>query len=172
MAKKVHLFAKALALEPALRVELYIQDGHIQRVFLHLPQKDEKAEFSCRIWSEIPDPDLQDQICQFLEAYSEGKTEDCHLPLNLDNCPTFTQDVLGALNRIPFGKTRTYGAIAEAVHNPKAYRAVGHACHRNPFPLIIPCHRVVAKGSLGGFALPMEIKTCLLDFEKSFALVG
>ena len=60
----------------------------------------------------------------------------------------------------------SYGELASNAGHPGAARAVGTACHFNPFPLLIPCHRVIAaSGKLGGFALDMRIKRALLDFE-------
>jgi len=71
-----------------------------------------------------------------------------------------------ALSQIPFGKTITYGKLAEACSHPKAARAVGTACKKNPFPLFIPCHRVIQhNGKIGGFAYGEEIKRRILDYE-------
>lgn len=65
----------------------------------------------------------------------------------------FEWKVLKATLRIPLGQTRTYKWIAQMIGRPKAYRAVGQALRRNPYPLIIPCHRVIkADGSLGGYS--------------------
>ena len=88
-------------------------------------------------------------------------------PLNLDlgMLPPFTQVVLNEIAKIPFGETRSYGEVAKRVGNPKAVRAVGTACGRNPYPLLIPCHRVVAKDGIGGFSSPPEVKVKLLEFE-------
>ncbi|MCH9609665.1 MAG: Methylated-DNA--protein-cysteine methyltransferase [Chlamydiales bacterium] len=82
-------------------------------------------------------------------------------PLPLDHLPPFTQGILKKLITIPFGTTLAYSAV-----DPSAPRAVGQACGRNPYPLLIPCHRVTAKHSLGGFALDLNIKKRLLEFEK------
>lgn len=79
----------------------------------------------------------------------------------------FQQAVWTALQRIPYGETCSYRAVAEAVGNPKACRAVGMANHCNPIPIIIPCHRVVgANGHLTGYAGGLEIKSRLLRFEQ------
>jgi O-6-methylguanine DNA methyltransferase len=69
--------------------------------------------------------------------------------------------------KIPPGKTRTYAWVAEKIGKPKATRAVAQALHRNPWPLIIPCHRVVASdGSIGGYAYGISLKKLLLLLEK------
>jgi O-6-methylguanine DNA methyltransferase len=79
----------------------------------------------------------------------------------------FQRKVWSALARIPYGRTRSYGEIAQAIGHPKAFRAVGNANGRNSIPLIIPCHRVIASGGgLGGFGHGIKVKKRLLDFEK------
>lgn len=88
------------------------------------------------------------------------------LPLNLDSLPPFTRSVLMALQNIPYGQTATYQEIAKQVGSPDAARAVGNACRVNPYPLVIPCHRVISSdGSLGGFAYGTNLKEELLQHE-------
>lgn len=73
---------------------------------------------------------------------------------------------------IPWGCTRSYEWIARAQGRPRAARAVGQALKRNPFPLVIPCHRVVGKdGAPGGFSKGRDIKKRLLELEKA-AIIG
>jgi len=74
-----------------------------------------------------------------------------------------------AISRIPYGETVSYTALAGRVGFPSAIRAVASACGANPLPLVIPCHRVIAKdGTLGGFSMGgLEIKEKLLGMEKS-----
>ena len=80
----------------------------------------------------------------------------------------FQKSVWQELLKIPFGKTKTYGEIAKEIGKPKAGRAVGSACNKNPLPIIVPCHRVIGKnGKLTGFACGTEIKEWLLDHEKN-----
>jgi O-6-methylguanine DNA methyltransferase len=69
------------------------------------------------------------------------------------------------MQKIPYGQTKTYKQIAEAISRPKAYRAVANACGKNPYPIVVPCHRVVAAGGLGGFSLGIELKKQLLSLE-------
>lgn len=79
----------------------------------------------------------------------------------------FQQKVWNELKKIPYGTTCTYGEIAVRIGNPKASRAVGNACNKNPIPILIPCHRVVgSKGDLVGFASGLDVKKHLLDLEK------
>ena len=77
----------------------------------------------------------------------------------------FQRDVWAALRAIPFGQTRTYGEVAANSGHPKAQRAVGQANGANPWPVIVPCHRVVASTGLGGYAGGLEVKRFLLELE-------
>ena len=80
----------------------------------------------------------------------------------------FQKDVLRAACEIKLGETRTYKWVAERIGCPNAQRAVGSALKKNPLPLLIPCHRVVASGQrTGGYALGVKLKNELLKFEKS-----
>ncbi|MCI8470167.1 MAG: methylated-DNA--[protein]-cysteine S-methyltransferase [Clostridia bacterium] len=101
-----------------------------------------------------------------LMEYLEGKRREFNVPLNPKGTK-FMKAVWTALQDIPYGEVRTYKQIAEKVGNPKAARAVGMANHRNPIPIMIPCHRVIgSNGKLVGYALGMEKKRYLLEWEK------
>lgn len=82
----------------------------------------------------------------------------------------FQLKVLGAINDIPAGQTRTYGQIAQSIHNPGAVRAVGSACARNPLPLVIPCHRVVPAHGLGKYSGPGGIASKQLLLQREGAI--
>jgi len=84
----------------------------------------------------------------------------------------FQQRVWAEISRIPYGQTRTYGEIAKALGNRHLARAVGRACGANPCALIIPCHRVVASNSLGGFSGGLAIKQKLLAIEAGTGKVN
>lgn len=80
----------------------------------------------------------------------------------------FQTKVWEALLKIPFGKTKTYGGLAQLLGDPKAVRAVGGALNKNPISIIIPCHRVVgADGNMIGFAGGIKNKQILLELESS-----
>lgn len=80
----------------------------------------------------------------------------------------FQQKVWAALCEIPYGETRSYKDIAEAIGCPKAFRAVGMANHANPIFIVIPCHRVIgSNGSLVGYGGGLEMKKALLELERS-----
>jgi methylated-DNA-[protein]-cysteine S-methyltransferase len=92
------------------------------------------------------------------------------VPLALDRANAFERQVYRALLSVPHGETRTYGALAAAIGQPGAGRAVGRALGRNPIPIIIPCHRVVAAdGRTGGFSAPggVTTKMKLLEIERA-----
>ncbi len=76
--------------------------------------------------------------------------------------------VYAALLTIPLGEVRTYRWLAAKVGKPRQSRAIGQILKRNPFPLLVPCHRIVkSNGELGGYALGIKAKKKLLDLEKS-----
>jgi O-6-methylguanine DNA methyltransferase len=105
-------------------------------------------------------------IAQILE-YLGGKRERFELSLDLRGT-RFEVSVYRALQRIPYGDTKTYAEVAKAVGHPQAFRAVGNANASNPLPLVIPCHRVVASGGkLGGYGGGLAMKKKLLAMERA-----
>jgi len=108
-----------------------------------------------------------------LEAYFCGALAEFRALLDPDGTD-FQRAVWKALLQIPFGETRAYGAIARAIRQPRAARAVGFANNRNPIAILVPCHRVIgANGSLTGYGGGMQRKRWLLQHEARFArLVG
>ena len=100
-----------------------------------------------------------------LEEYLAGVRKKFDLPLAPAGTP-FQGKVWNALDQIPYGKTRSYRQIAEAVNSPKGFRAVGMANNRNPIAVFIPCHRVIgADGSMVGYGGGLDIKEHLLRLE-------
>lgn len=85
---------------------------------------------------------------------------------NSDSYTEFQKDVYRALISIPAGQTETYTSIANRIGRPNSSRAVGTACKKNLFPILVPCHRVVGKNSVGGFAWGINIKKALLEHER------
>jgi len=86
--------------------------------------------------------------------------------LGLSGLTEFQREVLSFVASIPLGETLTYGQVAERLGRPNAARAVGQALGKNPFPLIIPCHRVVGSRSIGGYSSGVELKRRLLEIER------
>lgn len=97
--------------------------------------------------------------------YLAGRRTAFDVPVDAQGT-SFQRTVWQAIAGIPYGQTRTYAQIAQAVGKPKGLQAVGQACGHNPVPLFIPCHRVVgSNGSLGGYAFGPHVKKFLLDLE-------
>ena len=112
---------------------------------------------------ELPEGDPFGAIAQ-LSEYFNGQRTQFDVPLDIEVTP-FTNTVLKKIYEIPFGKTMTYSELAAAIGKPKASRAVGGALGRNPVLIILPCHRILGKSSLGGFAAGLEVKSKLLEHE-------
>ena len=104
---------------------------------------------------------------QQLMEYLDGKRIRFELPLAPEGT-TFQKSVWDTLQKIPYGETLSYKKIAELIGHPKAVRAVGGACNRNPIVIFVPCHRVVgSNGSRTGFAGGLPTKNWLLELEKA-----
>lgn len=140
------------------RIAIAEKDGSITNVYIvkdELPKDMQLCET----------PLLKEAVRQ-LESYFAGELKEFSLPLEPSGT-VFMKQVWSALCGIPFGKTATYGEIAEKIGRPKAARAVGLANNRNPIPIFIPCHRVIgADGSLTGYRGGLEMKKKLLELEK------
>ena len=112
----------------------------------------------------------QRDFIERLKDYASGSPQSFHdIPLTRRGFSRFRCQVTDACRRIPWGATRTYSQLAEMAGSRKAARAVGRVMASNPFPLIVPCHRVVAAGGrLGGFSAPdgLKMKQRLLDMES------
>ncbi|WP_158997791.1 methylated-DNA--[protein]-cysteine S-methyltransferase [Pigmentibacter ruber] len=103
-----------------------------------------------------------------LHEYLTGKRTTFNLKLDIIGSQ-FQKQVWAQLVKIPYGTTISYKKLAQNCGNMSASRAVGNANGKNPFCIIIPCHRVIASdGSLGGFSGGLHIKKALLDLEKKF----
>lgn len=106
-----------------------------------------------------------------LEEYFSNKRQTFSVPLDRESYSSFYQSVWKELENIPWGKTSNYSAIAHQLNNPKAVRAVGMANGRNPFPIFIPCHRVIGKNNnLTGYAFGLDVKEWLLQHEGAISL--
>ena len=109
-------------------------------------------------------------VLEQIAAYARGdrKRFDVHLDLR---GTAFQRSVWEADRRIPYGQTRTYADVARAIGRPSAVRAVGGANGKNPVPLLVPCHRIVARNGIGGFTGGLHHKRRLLALEGA-ALSG
>lgn len=113
----------------------------------------------------VDHPVMQQAMAQLIE-YFAGRRRVFELPLDLGTGTGFQQAVWRSLVQIPYGATRSYGALSSAIGKPAAVRAVGGAVGRNPLSIIVPCHRVLgASGALTGYAGGLTRKSALLQLE-------
>ncbi|WP_232698810.1 methylated-DNA--[protein]-cysteine S-methyltransferase [Brevibacillus daliensis] len=123
----------------------------------------------CQKWGhtleEEPALEAHKELHQQITQFFEGKQKIFDIQLDLKGTP-FQCKVWNALLQIPYGETRSYKQVAEAIGSEKAVRAVGGANNKNPVPIIVPCHRVIgAGGSLVGYGGGLSIKEHLLGLE-------
>jgi methylated-DNA-[protein]-cysteine S-methyltransferase len=111
---------------------------------------------------DVP-PVLKETASQ-LDEYFDGERTDFDVPMELDGTD-FQREVWTELSRIPYGETISYGELARRVGRPSAPRAVGQANGRNPIPVIVPCHRVLASNGIGGYGGGLKVKRALLAVE-------
>ncbi|HEX7627448.1 MAG TPA: methylated-DNA--[protein]-cysteine S-methyltransferase [Candidatus Methanoperedens sp.] len=105
------------------------------------------------------------EVANELVRYFDGEAIDFSSDVDISSLSPFEQKVLYETRKIKYGKTLTYSELAEKIGS-KAYRAVGNALGKNPIPIVIPCHRVVAKKGMGGYSEGIGIKTRLLELEQ------
>ncbi len=128
-----------------------------------------RAEFPRATLTEDPGA-----VAPYLESLLSGLSGDTRTVVTLDVKATpFQQRVWSALQRIPYGETRSYKQVAEMIGEPTAVRAVARACATNPVALVVPCHRVVRSGGdLSGYRWGVERKRVLLEMERSSSGTG
>ena len=111
-------------------------------------------------------PDDFQAFLDSLERYLKGEKVCFRVPIDTGPQPPFMDRVLHECARIPYGVSRSYAELARAAGSPRAARAVGQAMARNPIPIVIPCHRVLASnGHLGGYGGGLDWKRFLLKLE-------
>jgi len=113
----------------------------------------------------IEDKRMNYPLIDAVDAALAGRQASVRLKLDVKHT-AFQMKVWKGITKIPFGATMTYGDVAAMAGCPKGARAIGQAMHRNPLPLIFPCHRVVAANGLGGFGGGLELKRYLLNREN------
>ena len=136
-----------------------------------LPQRS--VQEACRLLGDgvnqaTRSPCLFDDLMERLKVYFSTHKVTFPDELDLSQATPFQREVWETTRLIPYGETRSYTWVAEQTGKPRAVRAVGQALSRNPLPIIIPCHRVVASdGKLGGYGGGVEMKRYLIWLEAS-----
>jgi methylated-DNA-[protein]-cysteine S-methyltransferase len=140
------------------------------------PEQPSEQKTISKIVEEYPksapeqgdDSGLMGEVKRHILEYLENGKPLPEIPVDTEGGTAFERRVWAAISAIPFGQTRSYKQVAQEAGSPGAARAAGGACGRNPVPIIVPCHRVIASGGkLGGFSGGLDIKTVLLDLEKA-----
>lgn len=145
---------------PIGAVRLTEEDGSITRIEL-IDATDETTATP-----------LQREAARQILAFLRGERQQLEFPIRMVGT-SFQQRVWHALRQIPYGTTRTYGEVAAEIGNPRASRAIGMACNKNPLLLIVPCHRVIGvNGKLTGFAYGTDAKQRLLELEEGTILTS
>lgn len=135
-------------------------------VVVQLPERDDATTLA-RVRRGAPDavetpppPAIRAAIDGIVALLAGGRTDLTGVPLDLDGVPPFHRRIYDVVRAIPPGATLTYGEVAARAGEPGAARAVGQAMGRNPVPIVVPCHRVLAAGSRpGGFSAPGGVAT-------------
>lgn len=113
-------------------------------------------------------PARLDAVAREIDEYFTGSRTHFDLPLDLRLTDGFRREVIQYLSEIGYGRRESYATVAAAIGRPRAVRAVGTACARNPLPLIVPCHRVVrTDGSIGQYVGGIDAKQTLLTLEAA-----
>jgi O-6-methylguanine DNA methyltransferase len=148
---------------PGLLIRFKVKNELVTDVNLTLIEEG----ITWEIEADKSSPAVEKKVAKWLQDYAEGRQPAIEIPTDISHLPSFTNDVLQQLQKLPFGEVLSYQEVAKELRHPRAARAVGNACGRNPIPLIIPCHRVIASDrTIGGFSMGPSIKKALLAFEN------
>jgi len=159
------IFKEKISEDLTINFHVTVKDNHIIKTTF---KAADEAAFFCTIELDQDNPIVVNKILTWLKDYINKKPS-INLPLLIQESD-FKLRVYQSLLKLEIGKTASYQDIALEIGSKNAARAIGNACNKNPFPLFIPCHRVIRKNKqIGGFALPIKIKQDLLAFESSLA---
>jgi len=127
---------------------------------------EQQGEMVTRIYFSQELPSEPSWLAEEIAAYLEGSAPCPRAELDMSKCSDFQKQIYLQVQAIPRGETATYGQVALRAGRLGAARAVGRAMAANPFAILVPCHRVVAKKDLGGYAWGREMKEKLLRLES------
>ncbi len=152
---------------PVGALRLVASDKGLFAVLFH-GGRGSKIDIRCKLERSDNQPVIKQAEKQLAEYFS-GKRKDFELPLDVQGS-VFQQKAWKQLQKIPYGKTISYGEQAKWMGDAKKARAAGMANGRNPLSIVVPCHRVVgSNGSLTGFGGGLKTKQFLIELEKKFA---
>ena len=141
--------------------EVWIRNGVL--VHHELPRAGQAAPGQVRDGRAGPAASLAARLAAYFRGERAGFD---YVELDLDGCTPFQRSIVEALRAVQWGEAVTYGELAALAGYPNAHRAAGTVCAQNRFPIVVPCHRVVAAGSLGRYgALGVSYKRRLLEHE-------
>ena len=159
----------------------YLDDQRVGKLFIGMTDHglvslqfvDAEDEFRARIEPRriVYAPEKLEDATQQVGEYLRGERRAFQLSVDLSGMTPFQQTVLDEVAKVPRGEVVTYGELAKRIGKPRAARAVGQALGRNPVPIVVPCHRVIASnGSLGGYSgrRGVETKEALLTLEGAW----
>lgn len=159
-------YAKMLYVSPIGDLSLVADDHYLLGIWFQGQNHFERGLDATSI-IEVPSHPVLNQVASYLDSYFSGQDQDVsELPLAPIGSE-FEKKVWSYLREIPFGQTVTYGQIAKDLHVASP-QAIGGAVGRNPWSILVPCHRVLGAGNrLTGFASGIEKKACLLKHENA-----
>jgi methylated-DNA-[protein]-cysteine S-methyltransferase len=141
--------------------------GLVKLAFHPEPVEEVLEELATRVSPRVLEaPSELDAIRRELDEYFSGSRRDFEMPLDWQLIHGFSERVLRATARIPYGGVSTYRDVAARAGNPRAMRAAGNALGSNPLPIVVPCHRVVRTGgAIGNYGGGTDMKRALLALE-------
>lgn len=144
-------------------------DGELVSVIIGRPTANAVRTIATKSFALLEERDWNPTVRQMLEDYAEGEIVDfSKLDLRLPSMTRFRQKIIDVTRRLGYGETTSYGDLAQRAGHPRAARAVGTVMATNRFPILIPCHRVLASGGkLGGYTSPSgtDLKQRMLEIE-------
>jgi methylated-DNA-[protein]-cysteine S-methyltransferase len=127
---------------------------------------EQQGETVSRVYFAQESPSEPSRLAEEIVAYLKGKALCPNVQLGMSGCTDFQKQIYSLVQTIPRGETMTYGQVAECAGRTGSARAVGNAMAANPFAILVPCHRVVARDGLGGYRWGREMKEKLLRMES------
>jgi methylated-DNA-[protein]-cysteine S-methyltransferase len=160
----MHTLSKQIAKSPSISLDVFLSgENMVEHTALSMSPD---GHFHVHLHSYLKDPKEANIIIHWMEGYAKSNISLPSLPLAWSNASPFQRKIYMLMSQIKHGQSMSYGELAKKAGTPNAARAVGTACGKNPFPLIIPCHRILAaNGKIGGFSCGLQIKKELLAFE-------